>query len=157
MGDAPWAAPLLRCFCYVCHVCGGFLAPYRRRETGMRRTVLLLAVMAAVLVMASGVALAATIIGTANDEILQGTNQDDTIRARGGDDVVLGREGADGLRGGNGEDSLYGGRGADFLSSEDIQGGAFRDLVDCGPGDDRASVDFRDRVVDCERVLTAIP
>ena len=120
---------------------------------------LLVAVMAAVLVMASGVALAATIIGTPNDEILQGTNQDDTISARGGDDVVLGREGEDRLRGGTGEDSLYGGRGEDFLHSEDIfsQSGAFRDLVDCGPGRDRASVDFRDRVVDCERVATAIP
>ncbi|MDP9411145.1 MAG: hypothetical protein M3P70_11705, partial [Actinomycetota bacterium] len=70
---------------------------------------------------------------------------------------VMGREGEDGLRGGNGEDSIYGGRGADFLSSEDIQGVAFRDLVDCGPGNDRASVDFRDRVVDCERVVAAIP
>jgi Ca2+-binding RTX toxin-like protein len=134
-------------------------APLKEKGRMMKKTVVLLAAMAVAVVVASGVALAATSIGTANDEILTGTNQADTIRARGGDDVVLGREGADRLRGGNGEDSLYGGRGADFLYSEDIfsQSGAYRDLVDCGPGDDTASVDFRDRVVDCEEVGVAIP
>ena len=120
----------------------------------MRRFALLLAAVALTLVAASGVALAATITGTANDEILMGTNQADTIRDRDGDDVVLGREGADRLRGGSGFDSFYGGRGADRLYSVDyFSHGAYSDLVDCGPGNnDRAKVDRKDRVVDCEEV-----
>ena len=94
--------------------------------------------------------MAATISGTAADEELVSTGSADTISAKGGDDVV---------RGLRGEDKIRGGRGSDFLYSEDIfsQSGAFRDVVDCGPGNDRASVDFRDRVVDCEEVGEAIP
>ncbi len=49
----------------------------------MRRAVLLLAVIAFSIVVASGVALAATITGTANDETLIGTSYADTIRAGG--------------------------------------------------------------------------
>jgi Ca2+-binding RTX toxin-like protein len=73
--------------------------------------------------------------------------------------LARGLRGADEIRGGYGEDVLSGGRGADFLRGQDIfsQSGAFRDVVDCGPGNDRASVDFRDRVVDCEDVVLAIP
>ena len=126
----------------------------------MRRAVLLLAVIAFTIVVASGVALAATITGTADDETLIGTSYADTIRARGGDDVVRGLRGADRIYGGNGRDVLYGGYGNDRLYSEDIfsQSGAFRDVVECGPGNDTASVDFRDRVEeDCEEVGVAIP
>ena len=126
----------------------------------MRRAVLLPAVMALTIVVASGVALAATITGTANDERLIGTRYADTIRAGGGDDVVRALEGADRINGGNGRDTLYGGSGNDRLYSEDIfsQSGAYRDVVECGPGNDTASVDFRDRVEeDCEEVGVAIP
>jgi Ca2+-binding RTX toxin-like protein len=124
----------------------------------MRRTVSFLSSVVLAVLLAAGVALAATVTGTADDEELVGTGYADTISARGGDDSARGLRGADEISGGNGEDVLRGG-GDDLLRSEDIfsQSGAFRDVVDCGPGDDRARVDFRDRVVDCEDMVTAIP
>jgi Ca2+-binding RTX toxin-like protein len=118
---------------------------------------------------AAGVALAATITGTARDETLVGTGYADTIEAKGGDDVVrglgdpdllYGNGGKDRVVGGYGEDKLYGGNGNDRLRSQDIfsQSGAYRDVVDCGPGNDFAAVDFRDRVKDnCEDFSVAIP
>jgi Ca2+-binding RTX toxin-like protein len=125
---------------------------------GMRRTVLLLASIALAVLLVSAVALAVTVRGTARGEKLVGTRYADTISAKGGDDVARGLGGKDRIRGGRGRDVLRGG-GDDFLYSQDIfsQSGAFRDVVDCGPGNDKASVDFRDRVVDCEKMATAIP
>ena len=135
----------------------------------MRRITLLLATMTLVVLVAGGVALAATIVGTDNDETLIGTRYADFIRAEGGNDVVrglggpdqlYGNEGRDEVVGGYGEDKLYGGNGNDRLRSQDIfsQSGAYRDVVDCGPGEDFASVDFRDVVhADCEEVGVAIP
>jgi Ca2+-binding RTX toxin-like protein len=125
----------------------------------MRRVTMVVGMALLLACMAAGAAVAATVTGTADDEELVGTRYADTISARGGDDVARGLRGADELSGGNGEDVLRGGGGDDLLRSEDIfsQSGAFRDVVDCGPGDDTARVDFRDRVVDCEDVSTAIP
>jgi hypothetical protein len=136
----------------------------------MKRAILLLAAMAVALGLASGIALAATIVGTDNNETLIGTRYADYIRANGGADVVRGRGGPDQLYGNGGQDRIYGGFGKgdrlhggggdDRLFSTDIfsQSGAYRDVVDCGPGDDFASVDFRDRVrANCEEVGTAIP
>ncbi len=119
----------------------------------MKRTVLLLAVLAAALVAASGVALAAGIGGTNNDERLVGTRFADRILARGGNDVVLGLEGNDKIRGDDGNDRLSGGPGNDRLISRDVRspGGANRDVVRCGGGNDTAFVDSRDRAVGCER------
>jgi Ca2+-binding RTX toxin-like protein len=119
----------------------------------MKRTALLLAVLAAALVAASGVALAATFGGTNNDERLVGTRYADTIKARGGNDVVLGLGGNDAIRGDDGNDRLSGGPGNDRIVSRDVRspGGANRDVVRCGGGNDTAFVDSRDRVVDCER------
>jgi Ca2+-binding RTX toxin-like protein len=114
----------------------------------VRRTaLLLLALTAAVLVVASGVALAKNITGTESGEKIVGTKYADHINALGGDDVVLGYRGADKIRGGNDNDQQYGGRGNDVIYSE----GGFRDLVNCGRGTDTAYVDSKDRVVDCER------
>jgi Ca2+-binding RTX toxin-like protein len=135
----------------------------------MKRAILLLAMMAVALVSASGIALAATILGTDKDETLIGTRYADLVVANGGADEVRGNSGPDQLygnagrdriRGGFGEDHLYGGGGDDTIFSEDIfsQSGAYRDVVDCGPGDDFASVDFRDRVrANCELVGVATP
>jgi Ca2+-binding RTX toxin-like protein len=114
----------------------------------MRRTALLLAVMAATLVVASGVALAKDYIGTEKGETIVGTKAADRINAMGGDDVVRGYKGGDTIRGGVGKDRQYGGRGNDVFFSA----GGFRDLVDCGPGVDTAYVDSKDRVVDCEKL-----
>ena len=113
----------------------------------MRRTALLLAVMAVALVVVSGVALAKTFVGTENGEKIVGTKFNDHINGLGGDDVLLGYAGPDKIRGGDDNDQQYGGRGNDIIYSE----GGFRDLVNCGRGTDTAYVDSKDRVVDCER------
>ena len=115
----------------------------------MRRTALLmLAVMAAALVVASGVALAKNYVGTDRGEKIVGTKYADHINAKGGDDVVLGWAGPDKIRGGNDNDKQYGGRGNDVIYTE----GGFRELVNCGKGIDTAYVDSKDRVVGCEKV-----
>jgi Ca2+-binding RTX toxin-like protein len=117
-------------------------------EHTVRRTALLmLAVMAAALVTASGVALAKNIVGTDRGEKIVGTEFADHLNAMGGDDVVLGYAGPDKIRGGNDNDKQYGGRGNDVIYSE----GGFRDLVNCGEGKDTAYVDPKDQVVSCER------
>ena len=112
-----------------------------------RTTLLMLALMAATLVVASGVALAKNITGTEQGEKIVGTKLADHINALGGDDVVLGYAGPDKIRGGNDNDQQYGGRGNDVIYSE----GGFRDLVNCGMGTDTAYVDTKDRVKGCER------
>ena len=113
----------------------------------MRRTALLLAVMAAALVAASGVALAKNYLGTDNGEKIVGTKYADTISAKGGADVVRGLAGADTIRGGNDKDNQYGGRGNDLIFTQ----GGFRDLVNCGKGIDTAYVDSKDQVSGCEK------
>jgi Ca2+-binding RTX toxin-like protein len=114
----------------------------------VRRTVLLmLGVMAAVLVVASGVALAKNITGTESGQKIVGTKFADHINALGGDDVVLGYAGADKIRGGNDNDRQYGGRGNDTIYSE----GGFRDVVSGGRGVDTCYVDSKDLVKGCER------
>jgi RTX calcium-binding nonapeptide repeat (4 copies) len=117
-------------------------------EITVRRTVLLmLAVMAAALVVTSGVALAKNFVGTDQGEKIVGTKLADHINAMGGDDVVLGWAGPDKIRGGNDNDKQYGGRGNDTIYSE----GGFRDLVYGGKGTDTCYVDSKDRVKGCER------
>lgn len=49
-------------------------------------------------------------------------------------------------------DTLLGGTGDDFVETKDGE----RDYVDCGPGDDAASVDMQDRVSHtCETIYAA--
>jgi Ca2+-binding RTX toxin-like protein len=125
----------------------------------MRRTVLSVFWVTLAVLMASGASLAATVTGTPQDEKLVGTRYADTIDARGGDDAVLGRRGKDIIRGGRGRDVLRGGRGNDSIDSGDVilPSGGFKDLVDCGSGNDTAVVDSDERVVDCEEVRIAAP
>lgn len=87
-----------------------------------------------------------TIAGTRRDDVLTGTpgrdvicglGGDDVLRGRGGNDVLRGGGGADRLVGGKGRDAFDGGRGADFLLARDRRA----ELVDGGPGRDRARVD----------------
>lgn len=99
-------------------------------------------------------------------EVIFGYGGNDSIRGGGGHDCLLGDEGADVLRGQAGADRLTGGSGADTLVGGsgvnvydagpgadfvDARNGK-RELVRCGSGRDRARVDRRDRVRDCERV-----
>ena len=59
-------------------------------KLGVRRAVLLLTVMAAMLVMASGVALAATKFGGPGNDILIGTNGPDQLFGGAGNDEIDG-------------------------------------------------------------------
>jgi Ca2+-binding RTX toxin-like protein len=65
----------------------------------MRRVVLVLALMAAALVVASGMALAVNKIGTNGPDTLKGANRADNLLGRGGNDVLFGFGGRDNLLG----------------------------------------------------------
>jgi Ca2+-binding RTX toxin-like protein len=122
----------------------------------MRRVILLLTMMAATLVVASGVALAVNKIGTNGPDTLKGTNRADKLLGKGGDDVLfslagrdnlLGEEGKDWVLGGNeqrplgGDKNLVGGPGNDgVLGGEDsdtLTGNSGNDFVNGGPGSDK--------------------
>ena len=123
-----------------------------------RRVVLVLAVMALALLLASGVAWAVNKIGTDGPDTLRGTNRADNLLGRGGNDVLYGLGGRDNLRGGSGKDlvfggserrlsggdkNLVGGRGNDVvlggLGSDNILGEEGNDLVADGPDGDFAT------------------
>jgi Ca2+-binding RTX toxin-like protein len=65
-------------------------------------------------------------------------------------DVLRGGPGSETLAGGDGRDQMYGGAGDDSLSARD---GRADEVVDCGPGNDRASVDVGEPTIDCEDVF----
>ena len=79
----------------------------------MRRVILLLTVMAAMLVLVSGVALAATRTRDNGPNNIVGTNRADTLLGRGGHDLVNGLGGNDFVSGGAGHDDFSGGFGDD--------------------------------------------
>jgi hypothetical protein len=114
------------------------------------------------------------VTGSPATNILFGRGGDDVLRGLGGRDCLYGGAGSDSLVGGAGDDLLSGGVGADRLldsrgrdtfigglgndridARDATTAGARRaDVVDCGPGFDRARVDRADRVArDCEQVL----
>lgn len=69
--------------------------------------VLLLTVMAAALILASGVALALSKIGTNGPDTLRGTNGNDDLLGRGGQDDLFALDGRDNLIGGAGRDNVW--------------------------------------------------
>jgi RTX calcium-binding nonapeptide repeat (4 copies) len=105
--------------------------------------------------------------GGGDGEVIFGLGGRDRIRGGGGHDCVLGDKGGDLLRGQSGDDRLTGGPGADTLVGgpgiNAYDAGPGRDFVDarngkrelvrCGSGRDRARIDRRDRVRDCERAI----
>jgi Ca2+-binding RTX toxin-like protein len=103
----------------------------KERRKGMRRAILLLAVTAATLLVASGVAFAVTKLGGPGDNTIYGINNPDKIDGRSGDDTIYGLGGDDRctldgyLIGGQGNDTIYGGAG------DDIFGGG-NSVVECG-------------------------
>ena len=102
------------------------------------------------------------IIGTSKGEYLAGGGHDDVIFGLGGNDTLLGGAGDDRIYGGPGNDVITGGSGADHLyggpGSDTIYAAdGERDIIDCGPGNDRAVVDAVDKVVNCEVVVTSSP
>jgi hypothetical protein len=124
---------------------------------GMRKTVLVLALLTVGVLLASGIALAATFTGNDGDNVIYGRSTADTIDAKGGADALNGKGGNDTLYGGPGNDNaatnLYdkvtnsyvgagvrGAAGADKIEGQegddDIEGNAGRDTVnDTTPND----------------------
>jgi Ca2+-binding RTX toxin-like protein len=112
------------------------------------------------LVLVAGDALAGAELGARDDDALRGSDLNDRLAGFGGEDGIWGLAG-DGLSGGGGDDEIYGGPGRDvllggagddFLETKDGE----RDYVDCGPGQDAASVDMQDRVSrTCEMIYAA--
>jgi hypothetical protein len=99
-------------------------------------------------------------VGTAKNDYIAGTGRDDTISGGKGNDTLLGGAGYDTIDGGPGNDIINGGTEADTLNggpgSDTIQAAdGDPDVIDCGPGNDRAVVDDQDKVKNCEVVQTA--
>ncbi len=106
----------------------------------MRRVILLLAMMAATLVVASGVALAVNKVGTNGPDTLRGTNGADNLVGLGGNDVLYGLGGSDNLLGGPGKDWVLGGSERRFGGGDkNLVGGPGNDAVIAGQGSDNAS------------------
>ena len=75
----------------------------------MRRAILLLTVMAAALVLGSGIALAVNKVGTQGRDFLKGTGGADNLVGRADNDRIFSLAGKDILIGGTGKDLLWGG------------------------------------------------
>lgn len=94
----------------VCHHI--FAMFFTKEERTMRRTILLLAMVAMVMAMSSVAALAVTkdchagvvCKGTSDDDILTGTREADTIKSFAGNDRITGKGGNDQTKGGSGDD-----------------------------------------------------
>jgi hypothetical protein len=77
--------------------------------TDVRRAILLVAMMALTLLVASGVALAVNKIGTDGPDTLRGINGSDNLMGLDGNDVLFALGGNDNLLGGEGKDWVLGG------------------------------------------------
>jgi hemolysin type calcium-binding protein/WD40 repeat protein/predicted actin-binding protein len=100
------------------------------------------------------------LVGTRHADYKAGGGYDDTISGLGGNDTLPGGAGNDRIDGGPGNDVIVGGPGADRLfggpGSDTIYAAdGQRDVVDCGPGRDRAVADSFDKVAHCEVVDSA--
>jgi hypothetical protein len=103
-----------------------------------RRVVLVLAVMALALLLASGVALAVNEVGTDGPDTLRGTNRDDNLSGEGGNDVLFGLGGSDNLTGEQGKDWVLGGNERIPLGGDkNLAGGPGNDAVFGGNGSDK--------------------
>ena len=100
----------------------------------MRRMALVCTVMAAGVLLLSGVAIAKQIQGDAKNNRLVGTERRDFIYGFGGNDTINGRGSDDELYGSQGRDSISGNDGVD-----EIYGGSANDTVRGGDGDDEVS------------------
>ena len=85
--------------------------------------------------------------GDGDDELFGGRSPDVLFGGRG-KDILGGDEGDDRLDGDSGRDRFFGGSGGDAIDSADAE----REVVNCGPGRDRARLDRRDSPFRCERL-----
>ncbi len=107
-------------------------------------TLLVVGVMMAAMLVASGAALAVNKIGTNGPDTLRGTNGDDTLLGKGGNDRLFSLAGDDTLLGGPGKDVVFGGRivgrccdDNDFSGGDkNLSGGPGNDDVEGGRGSD---------------------
>jgi uncharacterized delta-60 repeat protein len=88
------------------------------------------------------------IAGLGGGDCLNGGSGGDVISGGAGNDIVNGDSGADVIRAGSGRNVIRGGSGADRINARN----RVRDVVNCGTGRDRATVDRADRVRGCEVV-----
>jgi len=91
--------------------------------------------------------------GGGHDDVIYGLGGNDTILGGAGDDRIYGGPGNDVITPGAGADHVYGGPGSDTIYAADGE----RDVIDCGPGRDRAVVDAVDKTVNCEVVDVVQP
>lgn len=89
-----------------------------------------------------------TLRGGPGADHLTGGSGDDRLEGGAGADVLSGGSGRDVLLGGPGAGHLLGGAGDDRLDSAN----GVRDVVDCGPGQDRVTADAQDVLRGCEQV-----
>ena len=107
----------------------------------MRRVFLLLTVMAAALVVGSGLALAVNKVGTQGRDFLKGTAGADNLIGKGETDLIFGLAGKDTLLGGPGKDVVFGGSfsggwGLALGGDKHVVGGPGNDVVGGGKGSD---------------------
>jgi Ca2+-binding RTX toxin-like protein len=126
----------------------GVVSLYKKEWLMRKRTLLLVSLALAMILVVSGVALAKTVVGTEGDDVIIGTKKADDLRGAGGEDVIRGRAGDDLMRGDDQSDELYGNKGGDRIDTA----GRWADVVDCGPGRDWVKVDSTDQHGHCERV-----
>jgi Ca2+-binding RTX toxin-like protein len=98
-----------------------------------------------------------SLIGGEGNDFLTGSPAANALTGGGGNDVLDGADGPDALAGEGGNDQLTGGSGVDGYSGGDGDDAvtSFDGLaedVDCGAGNDGATVDVADRLVACELV-----
>jgi Ca2+-binding RTX toxin-like protein len=87
--------------------------------------------------------------GSGNDSLNGGAARD-ALSGGTGNDKLVGANGNDKLTGGKGRNTYSGGRGNDTINAANR---VREKKIDCGPGrHDRATVDRRDKVKNCERV-----
>jgi len=134
-----------------------------------RKTIVALAVVPMVLLLAAGVVLAKSIdctggpcVGTKKADTFRGSGGADQIFGRGGSDSIDSGEGDDEVRGGGGNDTLidnlpvrdvdtiFGGKGNDSIDVREFRPDDEPDFVDCGPGIDTVFVDPTDIRLNCE-------
>ena len=98
------------------------------------------------------------IFGEAGNDVLRARASKDCVNGGAGNDKVVAGAGPDLVKGGSGNDRVNGGAGKDLLKGsggdDRINAADFRrDKVRCGPGEDTANVDSKDKVArNCEVV-----
>src|SRR5215212_5376815 len=103
----------------------------------MRRAILVVAVMALTLLVASGLALAVNKVGTDGRDFLKGTDKADNLLGNDANDLIFGLAGNDNLLGGSGKDIVFGGTFERSLGgSKNVAGGDGNDVVLGGKGSD---------------------